>query len=115
MAGFIRYSKNIIIRRLLIYGIFFEKKIRRPQDGSKTKIADLLLETNYMRQQEISTKKAAKRGKLLIRRLSVFLILTVALSYLFISTIVSSGAVLEAKREKRVSWKKRLLSWKESK
>ena len=53
--------------------------------GIKRKMPLASLETEYMRQQEISTRKAAKRRKLLIRRLSVFLILMVALSYLLIT------------------------------
>ncbi len=69
--------------------------------GIKRKMPLASLETEYMRQQEISTRKAAKRRKLLIRRLSVFLILMVALSYLLITTIVSRGTVLEAKREEK--------------
>lgn len=60
------------------------------------------LETSYMKQQEVSMKRAAKRKKLLIRRLSVFLILTVVLSYLTISNFISGSSMLEAKKEEKV-------------
>ncbi|MBS4179721.1 FtsB family cell division protein [Lederbergia citrea] len=60
------------------------------------------LETNYMKQQEVAMKRAVKRRKLLLRRLSVFLILTVALSYLVISTLVFRSSILESKQEEKV-------------
>ncbi|MFK4996597.1 hypothetical protein ACI2OX_00360 [Bacillus sp. N9] len=58
------------------------------------------LETNYMKQQEVSMRRAAKRKKLLIRRLTAFLILVLTLSYFVLSTFISSNKVLEAKRKK---------------
>jgi len=66
------------------------------------------LETNYMKQQEMAMRKAARRRKLLYRRLSVFLILTVAVSYLLISTLVSRNAVLEAKKQERAKLEQKL-------
>jgi len=66
------------------------------------------LETNYMKQQEVLMRRAAKRKKLLIRRLSVFLILTVALSYLVISTFIFRTDVLEAKKKEEVKLKQTL-------
>ena len=46
--------------------------------GVKRRLPISSIETNYMKQQEVSMKRAARRKKLLIRRLSIFLILTVA-------------------------------------
>jgi len=66
------------------------------------------LETNYMKQQEVLMRRAAKRKKLLIRRLCVFLILTVALSYLVISTFIFRTDVLEAKKKEEVKLKQTL-------
>ncbi|MCJ8010028.1 septum formation initiator family protein [Lederbergia wuyishanensis] len=66
------------------------------------------LETNYMKQQEVLMRRAAKRKKLLIRRLCVFLILTVALSYLVISTFIFRTDVLEAKKKEEVNLKQTL-------
>lgn len=66
------------------------------------------LETSYMKQQEVSMKRAARRKKLLIRRLSLFLILTVALSYLVISNMISSSSTLESKKEEKAELTKNL-------
>lgn len=64
------------------------------------------LETNYMKQQEVHMRRTAKRKKLLIRRLSVFLILTMALSYLVISTFIFRTDVLEAKKKEEAELEK---------
>ncbi|MBS4221082.1 septum formation initiator family protein [Bacillus sp. FJAT-49711] len=66
------------------------------------------LETNYMKQQEVIMRRSAKRKKLLIRRLSIFLILTVALSYLIISTFIFRSDVLEAKKKEEAKLEKAL-------
>ncbi|MBS4198026.1 FtsB family cell division protein [Lederbergia citri] len=66
------------------------------------------LETNYMKQQEVIMRRTAKRKKLLIRRLSIFLILTVALSYLVISTFMYRSGVLEAKKKEEAKLEKTL-------
>jgi len=66
------------------------------------------LETNYMKQQEVTMRRAAKRKKLLIRRLSIFLLLTVALSYLVISTFIFRSDVLEAKKKEEAKLEKTL-------
>src|SRR5690606_13079756 len=66
------------------------------------------LETNYMKQQEVIMRRTAKRKKLLIRRLSIFLILTVALSYLVISTFMYRSDVLEAKKKEEEKLEKTL-------
>ncbi|MCR2823390.1 FtsB family cell division protein [Lederbergia panacisoli] len=66
------------------------------------------LETNYMKQQEVIMRRTAKRKKLLIRRLSIFLILTVALSYLIISTFIFRSDVLEAKKKEEAKLEKTL-------
>lgn len=60
------------------------------------------IETNYMKQQEIALKRAAKRKKLLIRRLSVFTILSLTLCYIVISTMINRSAVLDAKQEEKI-------------
>ncbi|MBS4201496.1 septum formation initiator family protein [Bacillus sp. FJAT-49732] len=66
------------------------------------------LETNYMKQQEVHMRRTAKRKKLLIRRLSVFLILTMALSYLVISTFIFRTDVLETKKKEEAELEKTL-------
>jgi len=70
--------------------------------GVKRRLPISSIETNYMKQQEVSMKRAARRKKLLIRRLSIFLILTVALSYLLISNLIHGSSMLEAKQEEKV-------------
>ncbi|MBO1004712.1 FtsB family cell division protein [Pseudogracilibacillus auburnensis] len=59
------------------------------------------IETNYMKQQEIALKRAAKRKKLLIRRLSVFLILSIALCYMVTSTLLFRSSTLETKQAEK--------------
>lgn len=76
--------------------------------GLKQRLPIASLETNYMKQQENAMRKAAKRKKLLFRRLSVFLILTVACCYLLVSTLVSRSAVLEAKKEEKMHLQEKL-------
>lgn len=70
--------------------------------GVKKRIPIASLETNYMKQQEVSMRRAAKRKKLLIRRLTVFLVLTLTLSYLTISSLFSSADALEAKEAEKI-------------
>lgn len=70
--------------------------------GAKKRMPIASLETNFMKQQEVSMRRAAKRKKLLIRRLSVFLVLALVLSYLTISSYVSRTSLLEAKKEEKV-------------
>ncbi|CAM4248422.1 FtsB family cell division protein [Lederbergia lenta] len=70
--------------------------------GAKKRMPIASLETNFMKQQEVSMRRAAKRKKLLIRRLSVFLVLALALSYLTISSYISRTSLLEAKKEEKV-------------
>ncbi|MFC5464893.1 FtsB family cell division protein [Lederbergia graminis] len=60
------------------------------------------IETSYMKQQEVLMKRKAKRKKLLIRRLSLFLVLTIALSYFVISFYISRLNILEAKQAEQV-------------
>ena len=59
------------------------------------------IETNYMKQQEITLKRAAKRKKLLIRRLSVFLILSIALCYMVTSHAIQIVYLETKQAEKR--------------
>ncbi|KRG12854.1 FtsB family cell division protein [Lederbergia galactosidilytica] len=68
------------------------------------------LETNYMKQQEITMRKAARRKKLLIRRLTAFLILTIALSSLVISSFVSKNSVLAEKQKEKAKLEETLAS-----
>ncbi|MEK3888950.1 FtsB family cell division protein [Bacillus sp. FSL K6-3431] len=69
--------------------------------GVKNRMPIASLETNFMKQQEVSKRRSVKRKKLLIRRLSVFLILVLALSYLTISSFISRTSLLEAKKEEK--------------
>ncbi|MCJ7843028.1 septum formation initiator family protein [Lederbergia sp. NSJ-179] len=66
------------------------------------------LETNYMKQQEVTMRKAARRKKLLIRRLTVFFILALALSYLVISSFISKNSMLEAKQKEKAELEQKL-------
>lgn len=83
--------------------------------GVKKRIPIASLETNYMKQQEVSMRRAAKRKKLLIRRLTVFLVLTLTLSYLTISSLFSSADALEAKEAEKIKLEATLAKLEKSK
>jgi len=56
------------------------------------------LENPYMRQQEVAVRAAARRRKLLYRRLTVFFVMAIAVSALLIFTLFSREASLKAKK-----------------
>lgn len=66
------------------------------------------LETNYMKQQEMQQRKNQKRKKLLFRRLTAFLILTVALTYLVCSSYISKTKLLEEMEREKAELKQTL-------
>nr|WP_263323929.1 septum formation initiator family protein [Neobacillus sp. Marseille-Q6967] len=55
------------------------------------------METTYVQQQEYAEIASLRKRKLLIRRLSLFLVFAVVISYLMISSLVSQSAALEEK------------------
>ncbi|GIN93520.1 hypothetical protein J6TS1_50390 [Siminovitchia terrae] len=59
------------------------------------------LENKYLMEQEASARSAVRRRKLLVRRLSVFLVFTIVICTLLISTLVSRESALEAKKEEK--------------
>lgn len=62
------------------------------------------IQTTYVKQQEYAEIASARKRKLLLRRLSVFLVVASILSYLMISQHISQTAQLE----KKVAQKKQL-------
>ena len=66
------------------------------------------LETNYMKQQEQSLKKQARRKKLFVRHMTIFVVLTLTLSYLSISTLISRNSLLQAKEKEKAKLVKQL-------
>ncbi|GIN22974.1 FtsB family cell division protein [Siminovitchia fordii] len=70
--------------------------------GVKPKNTVTSLENKYMMEQEVSARSAARKRKLLVRRLSVFLIFTIVVCTLLISTLVSRESALKAKEEEKV-------------
>lgn len=77
------------------------------KEASKRKIVTSL-ETNYMKQQEQSLKKQARRKKLFVRRMTIFVVLTLTLSYLSISTLISRNSLLQAKEKEKAKLVKQL-------
>lgn len=76
--------------------------------GVKPKYTVTSLDNNYMKQQEISERTLARRRKLLIRRLSVFLVLTLAICTLLITTLISREAALEDKQAEKARLEEKL-------
>ena len=70
------------------------------KNASKRKVVTPL-ETNYMKQQERTMKKNAKRKRLFIRRTALFVVLALTLSYLSISTLMSRNSLLHVKQEEK--------------
>ncbi|WP_040206543.1 FtsB family cell division protein [Neobacillus jeddahensis] len=59
------------------------------------------IQTTYVEQQEYAEIASARKRKLLMRRLSLFLVFAVVLAYLMISSNISQTAKLEAKIAKK--------------
>jgi len=66
------------------------------------------LENPYMRQQEVAVRAAARRRKLLYRRLTVFFVMAIAVSALLIFTLFSREASLKAKKAEKVQVEEKL-------
>lgn len=77
------------------------------KEASKRKVVTSL-ETNYMKQQEQSLKKQARRKKLFVRRMTIFVVLALTLSYLSISTLISRNSLLQAKEKEKAKLVKQL-------
>jgi cell division protein DivIC len=59
------------------------------------------MENEYVRHQEHIHKSSSKRKKRLIRRLSLFFVLVLAISGFMISTLISRAQMLEEKRTEK--------------
>ena len=77
------------------------------KEASKRKVVTSL-ETNYMKQQEQSLKKQARRKKLFVRRMTIFVVLALTLSYLSFSTLISRNSLLQAKEKEKAKLVKQL-------
>ena len=87
---------------------FSEKEIGGVWMGVKPKYTVTSLDNNYMKQQEFSERTSARRRKLLIRRLSVFLVLAIAVCTILISTLVSSESALKSKQAEKAQMEEKL-------
>ncbi|MFD1706512.1 septum formation initiator family protein [Siminovitchia sediminis] len=76
--------------------------------GAKPGRTVTTLENNYTIEQEIAARSAARRKKLLIRRLSVFFVFSLLVCTLLISTLVSREAALKAKETEKAKAEERL-------
>jgi cell division protein DivIC len=65
--------------------------------GAERKRSVAKIQTTYVQQQEYAEIASARKMKLLIRRLSIFLVLASILSYLMISSNISQTTKLDAK------------------
>ena len=59
------------------------------------------IQTTYVKQQEYAEIASAGKRKLLVRRLSMFLVLAAVISYLMISSFISQSSTLKRKSAKR--------------
>lgn len=59
------------------------------------------MENEYVRQQENKHKASSKRKKRLVRRLSVFFVLAIAITGFMVSTLISRAQVLEDKKAEK--------------
>lgn len=71
------------------------------------------IQTSYVKQQEIAEINIGKRRKRLFRRLSVFFIGVVAVSFFMISTLVSQSATLEKQATEKQKLDKELKQLKQ--
>lgn len=76
----------------------------------KHKFSVTSLENSYVKEQEMAARTMAKRRKLLFRRLTVFLVLTVAVAALLISTLITRENALQAKNAEKIKLEETLAS-----
>lgn len=74
--------------------------------GSKSRQKIMTMENTYTKQQEIKERALARKKVLLFRRLSLLLIITVAFSYILISTLISRNDLLKEKKQEKVKLEK---------
>ena len=65
--------------------------------GAEQKKSVSKIQTTYVKQQEYAEIASARKKKLLVRRLAMFLVLASILSYLMISSSISQTAKLKTK------------------
>jgi len=66
------------------------------------------MQNDYILQKERAEKRAAKKRKLLRRRLTVFFVFTAIVSYFLISTLISQAAQIKEIEEEKVELEKTL-------
>lgn len=71
------------------------------------------IQTTYVKQQEFAEIASARKRKLLLRRLSLFLAFAVFVSYIIISSILSQKATLNAKTTQKKQAEKQLAELKQ--
>lgn len=69
--------------------------------GERSKRNITAMENTYIKQQHVKERALARKRKLLFRRLSLFVLLTIAISYVLISTLISRNDLLEEKRAEK--------------
>jgi cell division protein DivIC len=70
------------------------------------------IQTTYVHQQEIAEIASARKRKLLFRRLSLFLVFAVIMSYLMITSYVSQSSTLDKKVAQRKQLEQELIQLK---
>jgi cell division protein DivIC len=73
------------------------------------------LTTDYVLKHEEGQISKARRKKVLYRRLTVFFVLAVIVSYLMVSTLISQNSVLANKMEEKEQLKKEVVSYQKEK
>ncbi|MDP4161710.1 MAG: septum formation initiator family protein [Bacillota bacterium] len=71
------------------------------------------IESSYVREQEYAEYTTARKRKLLIRRLGIFLVFAAVFSYFMISNILSQTAALNGKIEQKKQLEKELSGLKD--
>lgn len=77
----------------------------------KRKIAKI--ETTYVQQQEVAGIAAARKRKLLFRRLSLFLAFAVFTSYFMVSSILSQASAIDEKKAQKKQLDRQLAGLKQ--
>jgi cell division protein DivIC len=80
--------------------------------GTDPKRSVSKIQTTYVKQQEYAEIASARKKKLLVRRMAIFLVLASILSYLMISSNISQTAKLNAKIAQKKQLKTELTSLK---
>ncbi|MDP4085456.1 MAG: septum formation initiator family protein [Bacillota bacterium] len=70
------------------------------------------IQTTYVQEQEFASLSTVRKRKLLYRRLSLFIIFAIFISYFMVSSILSQTSALDAKKDQKKQFEKQLTDLK---